>query len=382
MSLDGPVMLEAGRARIATTRAGTTDRPALVLLPGWPHSRALYDGVVEELSDAFLVLAMDLPDIGDSRGAPPSAQKSALANLLLTAAENAGARDITIAGLDVGGMIAFAAARDHGERISRAIVINTVVPGLEPWEALLADPHVWHFAFHAIANLPEILVRGRKRVYFDFFHDVLAGDPAKIPDALRERFAQAYERPEALKAGFDWYRAMASDAKHNAKPKAISAPILYIRGDADGRSIEAYRNGLKTAGVANLDTRVVAGAGELLPIEAPAAFIEIIRDFAVGAHTANAHDVSEQNRRDACQMSANGPIPAGQVSPNEQEKAACTPVETPPTCTNPLERRAAGISMGIYQREIGSTRPSCLRGWRRNPSPSIMAQPKSCRHVP
>jgi pimeloyl-ACP methyl ester carboxylesterase len=295
MPFDRSILLQAGQARIAATRAGATDRPALVLLHGWPHSRALYDDVVEELGDAFLVLAMDLPDVGDSRGPPPSAEKSALADILLTAAENAGARDITIAGLDIGGMIAFAAARDHGERISRAIVMNTVIPGLEPWEALLADPHVWHFAFHAIADLPETLVRGCERVYFDFFHDALAGDPAKIPDALRETFAQAYSRPEALKAGFDWYRAMARDAERNASPKAISTPMLYVRGDADGRSIGSYRDGLKAAGVVNLDTRVVAGAGELLPIEAPAAFVEIIRDFAAGARTSdNVHAVPAQ----------------------------------------------------------------------------------------
>lgn len=295
MPFDRSILLQAGQARIAATRAGATDRPGLVLLHGWPHSRALYDGIMEELSDAFLVLAMDLPDVGDSRGAPPSAEKSALADILLTAAESAGARDITIVGLDVGGMIAFAAARDHGERIARAIIMNTVIPGLEPWDALLADPHVWHFAFHAIADLPETLVRGRERAYFDFFHDALASDPAKIPDALRETFALAYMRPEALEAGFDWYRAMARDAERNASPKAISTPILYVRGDADGRSIDAYRNGLKAAGVTNLDTRVAAGAGELLPIEAPAAFIGIIRDFALGARTSdNAHAVPTQ----------------------------------------------------------------------------------------
>lgn len=274
------VELRAGPARIAATRAGSPDAPALVLLHGWPQSRALYDGVVEDLGRTFLALAMDLPEIGDSRGAPPSAEKSALADMVLTAAEDAGARDITLVGLDVGGMIAFAAARDHGGRIAGAVVINTVIPGLDPWDALLADPRVWHFAFHAIPDLPETVVQGRERAYFDFFHDALASDPAKIQGPLREVFAQAYARPEALKAGFDWYRAMARDAERNASPKAIATPLLLVRGDADGRSADDYVPGLKAAGVADLETCTVAGTGELLPVEAPAAFNEIVSAFA------------------------------------------------------------------------------------------------------
>lgn len=278
-----PVILQAGSADIAATRAGAADKPALLLLHGWPQSRALYDGVIDELSDAFLVLAVDLPDVGNSRGAPPSAEKSVIADMLLTAAESVGAHDITIAGLDVGGMIAFAAARDHGARIARAIVMNTVLPGVNPWEALLADPRIWHFAFHAIPDLPETLVRGHERAYFDFFHNALAGNSAKITDTLRAAFASAYARPEALKAGFDWYRAMASDAEHNARATMISTPLLYLRGDADGRSIDAYRNGLKAAGVVDLETRTIAKAGELLPVETPAAFVAAVRDFAAGA---------------------------------------------------------------------------------------------------
>jgi hypothetical protein len=75
----------------------------------------------------------------------------------------------------------------------------------------MSDPRIWHFAFHALPDLPETLVRGRE----------------KISDALRDEFAEAYARPEALKAGFDWYRTMAKDATHNKRRKKIVTPLLY-----------------------------------------------------------------------------------------------------------------------------------------------------------
>ena len=265
---------------IAMQTAGDASRQALLLLHGWPHSHVLYDPVMHDLSERFFVLAPDLPEIGESRGTPKSAEKTVLADVLITAAEQAGGRDIIIAGIDAGGMIAFAAARDHGQRIRGAVVANTVIPGLDPWEKLLANPRIWHFAFHAIPDLPETMVQGRQRAYFDYFTNVLAGNAKAVTEEYRSRFAEAYARPEALKAGFDWYRTLAADAGHNARPKAIETPLLYLRGDADGRSPEEYVPGLRKAGVRELSSAVIPRCGEFAPLEAPRAFAETLVNFA------------------------------------------------------------------------------------------------------
>jgi pimeloyl-ACP methyl ester carboxylesterase len=264
---------------VAMQAAGSPSHPALMLLHGWPHSHALYEPVLRGLSERFFVLVPDLPEIGESRGTPRSAEKTVLADVLLDAAEHAGAHDVVIAGIDVGGMIAFAAARDHGRRIRGAVVANTVVPGLAPWSTVLADPRIWHFAFHAIPGLPETLVQGRQRAYFDYFFNALAGDPQAVTEGCRARFAEAFARPEALKAGFDWYRALDADAKHNAQPAPIETPVLYLRGDADGGSPADYLPGLRQAGVRHVTGAALAGSGEFAPLEAPQAFIEALIRF-------------------------------------------------------------------------------------------------------
>jgi pimeloyl-ACP methyl ester carboxylesterase len=260
--------------------AGDSARPAVVLLHGWPHCKELYAPVVDTLATEFFVLALDLPEIGDSRGAPPSAEKTVLADIVIGAAERAGARSPVIAGLDVGGMIAYAAARDHGERIAGAVVMNTVIPGIDPWDKILADPRIWHFAFHALPELPELLVTGHQRAYFDFFTDFLAGKKEAVTESHRAAFAQAYKRPEALKAGFDWYRALQADAKHNSRHKAIETPMLYLRGDADGRSPDDYLPALKAAGAKRLTGEVLGGSGEFAPLEVPKAFTRALAAFA------------------------------------------------------------------------------------------------------
>jgi pimeloyl-ACP methyl ester carboxylesterase len=260
--------------------AGDAKRPALLLLHGWPQCSRVYDLVIEELARDHFVLAFDLPGVGESRGAPPSAEKTVLAGLILGAAERAGARSPLMVGFDVGGMIAYAAARDHGRRISGAVVMNTVIPGLDPWSQLMGDSRIWHFAFHAIPELPETLVQGHQRAYFDFFVNALAGRREAIGEDYREAFARAYERPQALKAGFDWYRAMAADLEHNLRPKDFDTPILCLRGDADGRTPDDYVAGMRTMGAQHVAGGVLHGSGEFSPLEVPQAFIAAVREFA------------------------------------------------------------------------------------------------------
>ena len=101
--------------------AGIAKNPAILLLHGWPHSKEAYDEVIEALAADHRVIAFDLPAIGDSLGSPASSQKIALADLLLGAAEASGAKSPIVVGYDVGGMVAYAAARDHAHRIKGAV---------------------------------------------------------------------------------------------------------------------------------------------------------------------------------------------------------------------------------------------------------------------
>ena len=274
------ISIPAGGLQLSAITAGSPDRPAIVLLHGWPLSSAIWEPVMEPLARDHFVLAFDLPGVGQSRGSPGPTLKTEIAGTIISAAEGAGARDMIIAGVDVGGMIAFAAARDHGDRIAGAVIMNTVIPGLDPWEKILANPQIWHFAFHQIPTLPETLVHGHERQYFDFFLDFLAGDKSLIDENLREAFVAAYSRAEALKAGFDWYRTMPKDAEHNSAAKAIETPILYLRGDADGREIDPYVQGLRKAGAKRIEGKVIAGSGEILSVEAPDALVDALLEFA------------------------------------------------------------------------------------------------------
>lgn len=143
---------------------------------------------------------------------------------------------------------------------------------LDPWEAVLASPYVWHFAFHAVPGLPETVVAGRERSYFDYFFDALTPDPTRITVEAREAAVVAYRRPEALAAGFGWYRSLAADAVANAAQQdAVGIPLLYVRGSEEGGDIERYVAAFRKAGVTDVSSAVIAGAGHFTMEEDPVA---------------------------------------------------------------------------------------------------------------
>jgi pimeloyl-ACP methyl ester carboxylesterase len=166
--------------------------------------------------------------------------------------------------------------------IARVVIMDTVIPGLDPWSEVLRNPYIWHFAFHAIPKLPEQLVQGQQASYFDFFFDVLSVDPTKVTPQARAEYADAYRTDTALAAGFDFYRAFAQDANDNTDASStgpLDTPVLYIRGERESGDIATYAKGLQDAGLTNLTTALVPNAGHFTQQEMPADVWQTIHDF-------------------------------------------------------------------------------------------------------
>jgi pimeloyl-ACP methyl ester carboxylesterase len=252
--------------------------PALLFLHGWPESWSMYEPTMIALSDRARVVAIDLPGVGASRGLPADGRKSTLAHLVQALIERLQLRDVILVGHDAGGMIAFAHLREHPGALRAAVIMNTVIPGVDPWDDVIRNPRVWHFAFHAIPRLPERLVTDRQAEYFAYFYDVLQG-PHPVSAAVRQRHVEAYLRPEALTAGFDWYRALETDAQENREPREVTTPVLYVRGDREPVDPQRYLAGLRAAGLASVQARIIPGCGHFLPDERPERLTATLDDF-------------------------------------------------------------------------------------------------------
>ena len=262
--------------------AGPRTGPPVLLLHGWPQSATAWAPMMAIGSADARLIAVDLPGIGGSAGVSTDGTKAAVAGVIHQLIEAMGLTDVTLAGQDVGGMVVFAYLRRFGD-IAKAAIMDVVIPGLDPWEQVLRNPYLWHFAFHSIPDLPELLVEGRERRYFDYFFDQLAARPAAISEAARNEYVAAYQGQGALSAGFDWYRAFPRDAEQNIRPHdPIGIPVLCVRGSGERGDVEAYASGLRPSGMVNVSTAVIADAGHFTQEEQPERTWAAIAAFALG----------------------------------------------------------------------------------------------------
>jgi pimeloyl-ACP methyl ester carboxylesterase len=275
--------VSAAGCSVHVVEAGPSGGPPFLFMHGWPESWSIWRQVMALASGQVRAIAIDLPGVGRSRGGRLDGTKAQLAGIVHDLITAMGLAGVTLVGHDIGGMIAYSCLRRFRD-LARVVIMDTLVPGIQPWEEAIRQPELWHFALHSVPGLPETLVDGRQRRYFDYFYDVLSPDPRLIDDASRAEYAEAYRDIEALTAGFDWYRAFAQDARDNAAgQEPVMPPLLYLRGDHEAGDIEAYVEGFRSAGVRDLHSGVILKAGHFAPQDAPAAVWEQIERFAAGA---------------------------------------------------------------------------------------------------
>lgn len=118
-------------------------------------------------------------------------------------------------GTDVGGMVAYVCLRMSPEALESAVIMNTVIPGLAPWDEVEHNSHIWHVAFHAIPDLPKLLFQPKVPLYFGYFYDVILGDSCGVDEEARRRYAESYSDPISLRQGFELCRSVAADVKDN-----------------------------------------------------------------------------------------------------------------------------------------------------------------------
>jgi pimeloyl-ACP methyl ester carboxylesterase len=261
-------------ASIHTVTAGPPDAPGLLLLHGWPESWATWREIIPLAAATHRVVAIDLPGVGGSGPGAVPGSKRAIARLVHGLADALGLADVTLIGHDIGGMVAYAYLRDFPD-LARAVIMDVPIPGVDPWDEFVRAPFLWHFALHAVPALPEQLVSGRQEPYFGYFYDLLSGTPG-VPEAqVRREQAAAYAAPGALSAGFGWYRAFDRDVEDNLAAAAgppVRTPLLYLRGGVErGGPIDTYAAGLRRAGVLDVTSAVISGAGHFPHEEAAAA---------------------------------------------------------------------------------------------------------------
>jgi pimeloyl-ACP methyl ester carboxylesterase len=104
------------------------------------------------LSNEAHVVAIDLPGIGESQNPPRSNDKTSLAGCVSRLIKSMGLSALTLVGHDIGGQIVYAYLHEYPGELQRAVIMNVAIPGIDPWNEVKHNPHIWYFAFHSVSE--------------------------------------------------------------------------------------------------------------------------------------------------------------------------------------------------------------------------------------
>ncbi|MBT9433512.1 alpha/beta hydrolase [Candidatus Sodalis endolongispinus] len=268
-------------------RGGRPDGDPLVLLAGFPQSGCAWRKMLPLLAGHFDLWLPDLPGQGDSDLPADGYDTQTTARRLHDFLQQQKVGPCYLAAHDVGAWVAFPYAMMFGSAVKGLALLDAGIPGITLPEALPIAPEqawrTWHFAFHALDDLPESLITGRERVYLTWFLRRKAANPQSFSEADIDEYLRTFSRPGALHAGLAWYRAATLSAEQNRRLCAagpLTPPLLAL--SADHGSMADMAAPLR-AFARQVSGVVIPHSGHFLPDEQPAAVAQALISFLCGS---------------------------------------------------------------------------------------------------
>ena len=251
--------------------------PAVILLHGYTQTSRMWRPLITRLADRFLVIAPDLPGIGESDIPKDGLDMKTAAVRMHALAKSLGVTKARVVGHDIGLMVAYAYAAQFPADVEKLVVMDAFLPGVQNWEKAYDDPNMWHFRFHG--PVPEGLVRGREAIYFSFFWNDLAADKTKsLSEIDRKAYVTEYSKEGRMRAGWAYFAAWPQTAKDFAElaQTKLTMPVLSIAGEKASAAILGPQMKL----VANDAQEIVLkGTGHWLMEERPKETMDAIVKF-------------------------------------------------------------------------------------------------------
>ncbi|MEU6205562.1 alpha/beta hydrolase [Micromonospora musae] len=238
--------------------AGDSDKPTIVLLPGYPSSTRAYVRLIDRLANDWHAVAIDYPGFGLSDPLPGSPTFDKLAEVTGEAIDALGIGDYAIYMFDFGAPVGFRIALKHDQRV-RAIITqngNAYTDGFGP--ALTPLSQWWADKAAGQANIDQFVTLTGTRMQWQ------AG--ARDPEYIDPEHATADQMVLDLPGRADYMQALLWDYQNNpprypdwqAWLRARQPELLAIWGKNDpffvAAGANAYQADVPNAEVVLLDT--------------------------------------------------------------------------------------------------------------------------------
>ena len=189
-------------------------------------------------------------------------------------------RDVTLAGVSIGGSIALIIAARRNQRIARVIAINPY--DYAKGRGMARSSFLgWMITYTAlIPAFGETVMRLRNFIIMKAVLNGGVAEPKSIPPALMKEMYLVGNRPGHYRAFLSLLRNAESWETATKDYRRIDIPVLLIWGDRDwARPLEREHD---RAQIKTVEMTTLAPGGHFLPLDRPRELTEAIIGFARG----------------------------------------------------------------------------------------------------
>ena len=274
--------VDSGGVRIHHVGAGSG--PLVLFLHGFPEYWYSWRHQLPDMATLRRAVAVDLRGYGRS-DRPRERSAYAMSELVAdvrAVVDALGGGRATIVGHDWGGVIAWAFAHSHPERLERLVVCNAPHPARMAAE-IRRPPQLlrsWYIALFQIPWLPEtLLARDGAAAVGAILRRASAVPGAFGPEDVA-RYREAFAAPGAARAAVDYYRNLAGGLRRRPTFAPLERPVLMLWGERDTALDRRLLEGNEPFAPL-LQIRRFPGAGHFVHEELPSAINEELRRFVL-----------------------------------------------------------------------------------------------------
>jgi microsomal epoxide hydrolase len=269
--------------RLHALVGGNPEGRTVVLLAGFPQDARAWLAVAPLLADRYRLVLPELPGQGGSDRPEGGYDTRTMAVRVHDLLRQLDVTRYSLVAHDVGAWTAFPYGLLFGDEIDRLALLDAGIPGITLPDSVPLDParawKTWHFAFHQVADLPEVLLQGHERAYLEWFLRNKTRDPETFTDAAIDGYAASFAAEGGVRAGLAYYRAAALSAEQNRallEEHRFTMPVLGV--SAEFGSIPDMAAPVRPY-ADDATAVVIPGSGHFIPEEQPELLAGVLRRF-------------------------------------------------------------------------------------------------------
>lgn len=271
----------------------TGNGPPVLLLHGFPQTRAMWHAIAPTLARDFTVITADLRGYGDSTKPPRMQDMSfrAMARDQVALMAHLGFERFHLVGHDRGARTAHRLALDHGDAV-RSLGLLDIVPthlllGDLSQEVARAYYH-WFFLAQP-APFPETLIGHDPDAYFESCLAGWGGGMGGFDAGALAAYRAAWRKPDCIRSMCNDYRAaidvdFALDAADLGRKVTAPALVVYGADGIMGRAFDVPATWADRLG--SIQSSALPG-GHFFPDTHPDETANLLHSFLTGASAAN-----------------------------------------------------------------------------------------------